>query len=171
MTIRVVALFTALAAMYGVVHDQVTARVCLEYFTIAHPQVVRSHSPALVGLAWGLLAGAPAGAFAGAMVGLAAGERALSKLGWRHFLPSALALCAVMAVAAALAGACGHFLTARGEVQMLAEFAPLVPRDRHARFMAVVYAHLASFGVGLAGTVAIAVRTQRRRYGISRSPG
>lgn len=169
--IRIVALFAALAAVYGVVHDQVTARVCLEYFTIAHPSVLRSDSPTWLGLTWGILAGAPAGAFAGAMVGLAAGESALSKLGWRHFLPSALRLCALMAVAAALAGASGHFLTARGHVSMLAEYADRIPSERHPRFMAVVYAHLASFGVGLAGTLVIAARTQRRRYGSSRSPG
>jgi hypothetical protein len=54
---------------------------------------------------------------------------------------------------------------------MLAEYASHVPGHRHARFMAVVCAHLASFGVGLLGTLVIAVRTRRRRYGSRSSPG
>ena len=27
------------AIFYGVLHDQVTARVCVEYFTIGHPPI------------------------------------------------------------------------------------------------------------------------------------
>ena len=35
-----IALFATLAAIvYGIVHDQVTAHLCVEYFTIAHPPV------------------------------------------------------------------------------------------------------------------------------------
>ena len=30
----------AAAVTYGIVHDQVTARVCVEYFTIGHPSIL-----------------------------------------------------------------------------------------------------------------------------------
>ncbi len=30
----------AAAVVYGVVHDQVTARVCVEYFTVGHPRII-----------------------------------------------------------------------------------------------------------------------------------
>jgi hypothetical protein len=166
--IRIVALFTVLAAIYGVAHDQITARVCIEYFTIAHAALVRSDSPALLGFVWGVLAGAPAGAFAGTTVALAARDGARPKLDWRHFLRPALRLAALMALSALLAGAAGYVLTARAGVRMVADYADRIPPDRHPRFMAVVYAHLASFGVGLAGTLAIAFRSQRLRWRLPR---
>jgi hypothetical protein len=33
------------AVLYGVLHDQITARVCLEYFTVFHPPVFATQSP------------------------------------------------------------------------------------------------------------------------------
>ena len=46
----------AAAVFYGIAHDQVTVRVCLEYFTIGHPPVFKTTSPALLALGWGVLA-------------------------------------------------------------------------------------------------------------------
>lgn len=42
--------------LYGILHDQVKARMCVEYFTLAHPALVDSSAPAIVGLAWGIVA-------------------------------------------------------------------------------------------------------------------
>jgi hypothetical protein len=33
---------------YGIIHDQVTARICLEYFTIGHPQIVPTDDPTVL---------------------------------------------------------------------------------------------------------------------------
>jgi hypothetical protein len=33
------------AMIYGIVHDQITARICVEYFTIGHPPVFDTDSP------------------------------------------------------------------------------------------------------------------------------
>ena len=46
----------ALAGVYGILHDQVTARVCLEYFTIGHPRIIDSTDPTMLALAWGVVA-------------------------------------------------------------------------------------------------------------------
>lgn len=54
--LRIVALAVAAAVAYGVLHDQVTARICVEYFTIGHPLLVPSYSPTLLALAWGVVA-------------------------------------------------------------------------------------------------------------------
>lgn len=52
-----VVLLAVLAAVtYGIVHDQVTVRVSLEYFTIGHPPVFDTDSPTLLALGWGVLA-------------------------------------------------------------------------------------------------------------------
>jgi len=44
------------AVLYGIVHDQFTARICIEYFTIFHPPVFHTQSPTLLGIGWGILA-------------------------------------------------------------------------------------------------------------------
>ena len=47
-------LFGAIA--FGVLHDLITANLCVEYFTIAHPKVIESQNPFLLALVWGALA-------------------------------------------------------------------------------------------------------------------
>jgi hypothetical protein len=46
----------AVGIAYGILHDQVTARVCLEYFIIGHPPLIASESPTLLAIAWGIVA-------------------------------------------------------------------------------------------------------------------
>ena len=45
--LQIVLLGTGAAVLYGVVHDQVTVRICLEYFTRAHPAIFPTSSPVL----------------------------------------------------------------------------------------------------------------------------
>lgn len=161
--LRIVALFTAAAVAYGVLHDQVTARVCIEYFTVAHPRLVPSDSPTLVGLLWGVLASAPAGAGAGALVAMAAREGPRPPLSGRHFIGPVAALAGAMAAIALLAGLAGYHLAARGLVRMVDDYARVVAPERHARFMADVFAHLAAYGAGLGGTLLIARRARATR--------
>src|SRR5690349_417924 len=54
--IKVVVLSIVAAALYGITHDQVTARICVEYFTLGHPPVFATESPTLLALGWGVLA-------------------------------------------------------------------------------------------------------------------
>jgi hypothetical protein len=44
------------AVVYGIVHDQFTARICVEYFTIFHPPLFHTQSPTLLGIGWGIVA-------------------------------------------------------------------------------------------------------------------
>ena len=44
------------AICYGVLHDLVTARICVEYFTIGHPPIFDTEDPTLLALGWGVLA-------------------------------------------------------------------------------------------------------------------
>src|SRR3954471_15229661 len=62
------------AVMYGIVHDQITARVCVEYFTIGHPPIFNTDSPTLLGLGWGVVATWWGGVVLG--IGLAIAARA-----------------------------------------------------------------------------------------------
>src|ERR1700730_7263859 len=54
--IGIVLMSIVAAVVYGVLHDQVTARVCVEYFTIGHPPVFATDDPTLLGAGWGVIA-------------------------------------------------------------------------------------------------------------------
>ena len=161
--IRIMLLFIGAAVGFGLVHDQVTARVCVEYFTIAHERIIASESPTVLGLVWGVAATWWAGAIAGIVIGAAAREGPWPQLGWRDFVRPAAAMAAAMSGAALVAGMSGYVLTAGGIVPIVASYADAIEPSRHARFMADVFAHLASYAVGLAVSVAVAVWTIRRR--------
>src|ERR1039457_3262554 len=52
----IIFLSIAAAIVYGIVHDQITARICVEYFTIGHPPIFGTNSPTLLGIGWGVIA-------------------------------------------------------------------------------------------------------------------
>jgi hypothetical protein len=165
--LRIIAVFTLAAILFGLVHDQVTARVCVEYFTVAHRQIVDSTSPSVLGLVWGVVATWWAGALAGIVVSIAAREGPGPRLNWRDFVQPALGLALAMATAALLAGVAGYLLTASGLIHIVADYEDAIPPARQARFMADVWAHLASYAVGFLGALVIAARAllaRRQRF-------
>lgn len=70
--LRIVRLAGAASVVYGILHDQVTARVCVEYFTIGHPSIFGTEDPTLLGIGWGILATWWAGPLLGVPPALAA---------------------------------------------------------------------------------------------------
>ena len=59
------------AVLYGIVHDQFTARICIEYFTIFHPPIFHTQSPTLLGIGWGIVATWWVGVFFASLIGAA----------------------------------------------------------------------------------------------------
>src|SRR5689334_4225932 len=121
--LKIVGLTVLAAIVYGVVHDQVTARICVEDFTIGHPPIFGPiTSPTLLGLGWGIVATWWAGAFVGLPLAL------VSRLGkWPKLRASDLIrplgiLFATMACLAVIAGAAGWRAAAAR-----AELGPYVP--------------------------------------------
>jgi len=55
-SLGIVLMCVAAAVVYGIAHDQVTARVCVEYFTIGHPPIFGTDDPTLLAFGWGTLA-------------------------------------------------------------------------------------------------------------------
>ena len=54
--IAIVALAILTCVTYGVINDQITARICVEYFTIGHPRIVATEDPTIPGIVWGIIA-------------------------------------------------------------------------------------------------------------------
>jgi hypothetical protein len=145
--------FCILASIvYGIAHDQVTARVCVEYFTVFHPPVFMTTSPTLLGLGWGIVATWWAGAIIGLLLAIAAREGSRPKLTARQIAPLVARLLATMAVFAFIFGTIGYF---KGSVP--SDVLVLLPKEMHRRFVADWWAHGASYATGFIGGLTLCV--------------
>jgi hypothetical protein len=162
-SIGIVFLCIISAVIYGVVHDQITVRVCIEYFTIGHPPVFHTDSPTLLGLGWGVIATWWAGFLLGVPLAIAARAGRRPKRSVRSLLRPVGSLLLVMAACAALAGVVGYTLGRGGAVMLVDPIAASVPRDRHVPFLADLWAHSASYFVGFVGGIVVIVSVWRSR--------
>jgi hypothetical protein len=151
------------AVAYGIVHDQVTARICVEYFTVGHPPVFGTNSPTLLGLGWGVIATWWVGLILGIMLAAAARAGQRPKRSPRSLARPILTLLGVMAACAAPCGWVGYRLATNHIVGLPARLAERIPPDRHAAFLADLFAHNASYGVGFLGGIVLCVMIWRSR--------
>lgn len=156
--VAIVVLSIGSAIIYGVLHDQITVRVCVEYFTIGHPPVFPTESPTMLGIGWGVIATWWAGLLLGVPLAVAARARGRPKRNVRSLARPILGLLIIMAACAAVAGLVGYFLGRNGSVYLLEPLASRVPLDRHDRFLADLWAHSASYLVGFLGGIAVIVK-------------
>jgi hypothetical protein len=147
--IILVSIFAAVS--YGVLHDQITARVCVEYFTIGHPPVFDTQSPALLALGWGVIATWWAGAILGFPLALVAQLGRMPRLSARELSRPIGVLLIVMACSALVSGIAGYWAARSGHLFLRGSLALEIPEARHAAFLADAAAHLASYGVGFFG--------------------
>ncbi len=153
--VRIVLLSVAAACLYGVIHDQVTARICLEYFTVAHPRLVASDSPTIHGLLWGILATWWVGLALGVATGVAARIGRFPKLSASDLVRPIAVLLLVNGVAAFVAGCVARWLVIQGRLHVPAWVAAAIPAVQHVNFVTVAAAHATSYAVGLLGGVGV----------------
>jgi hypothetical protein len=154
-------LFAAIA--YGVIHDQVTARVCLEYFTIGHSVLIRTSSPTLLALAWGFVATWWVGIPLGVLVAMAARHGDRPKLSAARVRPYILGLMAVVGALALTSGLLAYLLATRGAIALSKDWSDLLPDGTQIPFLVDVWTHSASYLFGILGGAVAAVLIYRRR--------
>lgn len=71
---KVVGLSIALAVGYGLIQDQITIRICPEYFTVWHPNPLQIDNITLLALYWGVAATWWVGLILGVIIGAIASE-------------------------------------------------------------------------------------------------
>lgn len=160
---KIAALVTVVAIAYGIAHDQVTARVCLEYFTIGHPPLIPTESPTLLALGWGIVATWWVGLPLGVLLAAVARIGPKPRLSARDLRRPIVLLLATMGGGAVLAGAVGGVLATFGLVWLVPPMSELVQADRHTRFLIDLWAHSASYLIGILGGAVVIFRTWRRR--------
>ncbi len=161
--IAIVLLSIASAVTYGIVHDQVTVRICLEYFTIGHPPVFPTESPTLLALGWGILATWWVGLGLGIPLAFVARLGKRPKLGPTDLVRPIAVLLATMAVVAVLAGVAGNIAARAGWVWLVDDKSDRVPEDRHVAYLTDLWAHVASYLAAALGGIVLCVLTWRRR--------
>jgi hypothetical protein len=161
----IVALCFTSAVIYGIVHDQISARVCVEYFTVGHPPVFDTTSPSWLGVGWGIIATWWAGLLLGIPLAIAARAGRRPTLSARSLLWPIARLLLIMAVCAAVAGFAGYFLAKCGIIFLPEPLASRVSVDKHVSFLGDLWAHSASYLVGFVGGIAVIISVWRSRGG------
>lgn len=161
--LAIILLCIAAAVGYGILHDQVTARICIEYFTVFHPPVFATESPTLQGLGWGVIATWWVGLLLGVPLALAAraGPRPPRSVG--SLVRPIGRLLATMAVGALVAGVCGYGLGRAGAVRVAGRMARRLTVEKHPAFLADLWAHNASYLLGFVGGTILIVHVWRSR--------
>lgn len=164
--LKIIALTIIAAIVYGVLHDQVTARVCVEYFTVAHPPLFGGlTSPTLLAFAWGVIATWWAGAYVGVPLAIVSRYGAWPKLSARDLVRPLAVLFLAMAISALTYGVWG-WRHAIADAHLRASVGEFVSTDRAPAFVADWFAHSASYTVGFVGGAALwlcAIVTRWRR--------
>jgi hypothetical protein len=162
--LSIVLLCMAAAIFYGLIHDQITIRVSLEYFTVLHPQILPvDYPPTALALAWGVIATWWVGLILGLILAACSCWGKRPKLSARDLAGPVMTLLIVMALGAALSGIIGCELAARHIIEPSVLVLERVPHDKIDNLIAAGASHLASYVLGFAGGIVVSIRAWMRR--------
>lgn len=164
-SVKILLLSVAAAVCYGIVHDQITARISVEYFTIGHPPIFHTDNPTLLGLGWGVLATWWAGLLIGVPLELCAQRGDLPKRSAASLVKPIAILLLVMACAATMAGLAGSFAASTHLVVLPEPYASEVRADRQADFIIAAAIHQASYATAFVGGIILCYSVRRSRIG------
>lgn len=161
--VKIVGLCIGASVAYGVIHDMVTAHLCVEYFTREHPTIVSSESPIVLALVWGVVATWWVGAIGGGVLAWVA--RAGTRPPWaaRQLIPLILRVVGVAGAAAFVMGALGYGLATLLEWHQYDWTPEWATRETAPRYWAVAFAHTTSYGVASLGGLGVIVHVWRQR--------
>ena len=157
--LKIVAFATCAAITYGIFHDQITAHLCVEYFTIAHPPVFPTRSPVLLAIGWGIIASWWVGLSLGLGLAIAAQFGRAPTIPLRALRRPIILLMLVCGGVALVAGLSGAALVGSKVVGVPGMWGAVIPESKHVAFSAAAYAHLASYVSGAIAGVSLMLRT------------
>jgi hypothetical protein len=162
-SIAIVLLCIVAAILYGIAHDNVTARVCVEYFTIGHPPLIPSESPTALAFAWGVVATWWVGLILGIPLAIVARAGSRPKLAARDLVRPIGILFVATACASLVAGIAGNVMARAGAVWLVEPLASAIPRAKHVAFLTDLWAHLCAYACGFLGGIIICIWAWRER--------
>ncbi|MBA2113272.1 hypothetical protein [Bremerella alba] len=167
----IVGLSIVMCVVYGVVHDQITARICVEYFTIGHKPILGgTEDPTVLGLAWGFLATWWVGAMLGIPLAFVSQTGSLVKKSAKDLIHPMLVLMAGTAALAAIAGVTCYVLTTGDMIHLAGGFEHVIASDKQDAFLIDLWIHNASYAGGFLGGAILMVWVVVDRYRQTRLP-
>lgn len=165
---RIVATCVVAGVAYGLVHDQITAHLCVEYFTVGHPTIVETESPLVLGLLWGVIATWWAGAILGALLGLAATLGPWPSVSAGQLQRPILRLLGAMGLGAAVMGLVGYQLARNDQLYLHPWLIQTIHPTDPAIYQAVWFTHNASYGFAALGALMLSASTLTGRVRAAR---
>jgi len=160
---RIVGLAVLASIVYGILHDQITARICVEYFTIGHARIIPSRDPTILGLVWGVVATWHVGTVLGVGLAYAARRDPENRRTARQLIRPVFVLMLCSAVFATAMGLLGYLLASNGSIWLVGGIAERVPPEKHIGFLTDLWAHNASYSAGIVGGIVLMVAVRRSR--------
>jgi hypothetical protein len=181
------------ACLYGIANDQVTARICPEYFSEGFHKRMRDNwdglvlgnarqilentkSPTIVASIWGPIASWWVGARLAIPIALAARVGSWPKLGVKDLIKPLAVSCSITGMSALIAGAIGYYKAGDSSFNGLSfrsnfwDIMEGVPAEAERAFIADAFAHQAAYGVGGIVGVGLICYILAKRYSMSRQP-
>lgn len=168
--VEIILLCIMAAIVYGIVHDQITARICVEYFTVFHPPVFETDDPTLLGLGWGVIATWWVGLIMGVLLASAARFGSWPKFTARQLIKPLTIMLLCTASLAVLAGSVSYLLAVRQMTYMDAASSIYIVPEHRVGFLVDLWAHLASYIGGFFGGSILSVWVVFKRRRISLRP-
>ena len=130
---------------YAMLQDQISVRMCPEYFTIGHPPIKGITNPTLLGIVWGFLGGFPGGIVLGIALAMSmylgkASSFPIQNLKWPLRI-----LLAGTAFGTGISGLSSWYNAQVVNISIGAPWNGLIPLERQQRFFIVANAHLGTY--------------------------
>jgi H+/Cl- antiporter ClcA len=167
-SLKIILLCILAAVVFGILQDQVTARVCVEYFTIGHPPIFDTDSPTTLAFVWGIVATWWVGLILGIPGALVSRVGPWPKFTARRLVRPICCLMVVMACASLIAGVIGYFVAKSGGDWLLEPLVLQIPASKHHAYLADLWAHDAAYGTGFLGGIVVCGWVLFRRWRIAK---
>jgi hypothetical protein len=148
---------------YAVVQDQISARLCPEYFTAFHNPIPGVKDPTLLGILWGVLGAWWGGALMGYALAVAATAGPHPQWQQKQLFKPAACVIAVTALASLVTGLNVHHHCDMLGVQLSPDWNEHLPPERHRACLTVACYHMAGYATAIVGSIAACVVIGRAR--------
>ncbi|OWK46547.1 hypothetical protein [Fimbriiglobus ruber] len=144
-------------AVYGGAQDQISARLCPEYFTVLHNPIPGLTDPTLLALAWGFLGAMGGGVAVGYAAALAATLGPRPQLTFRELIKPILFLIATVGTASAVTGGSVYISAEQFDIRVDPFLDRYIPVERQRGAFVVACYHLVAYVTAIIGSVVMCV--------------
>lgn len=161
---RAMLLGVGFLSCFGMTMDQLSARLCPEYFTVLHPPIPNLTDPTLLGIAWGYLGSWWGGAVMGYVMGIVATAGTKHPpVSLRQLVVPMLCIVAITVVGTLITGVAVWRHTEMLEVRFADWLDRAVPPERQRNAFIVANYHFAAYASAIVASVVMIVRVGIKR--------